>query len=155
MRFQAYFTPVIKVLLYVMATISFVGTIIGILALAKVPIELSQRQAILLISVCPLCTIIALLFATLHYRVETKYLRLYIGFIDIFGGRVQIDKILNIVLDNGAMYICYLYKDGVDPIITAIVINPKRYNQMKELLIARNPNIEFYETKNESSDSKQ
>lgn len=155
MRFQAYFTPIIKVLLYVMAAISFVGAIIGILVLAGVPIELSSGQATLLLSVCPLCTIVALLFATLHYKVEKNFLRLYIGFINIFGSRIRIDKILNIVISDERMYISYLYKDGVDPIISAIVINPRRYNEMKDALMSKNPNIIFHETKNESTDSQQ
>lgn len=154
MRFQAYFTPVIKILLYIMAVVSFVGMIIGILVLANVPIELSKGQATLLVSFCPLCTVIALLFATLHYKVTSTHLRLYIGFIDILGGRVSIDKILNIVFDNGLMYISYLHK-GTDPIIAAIVINPKRFNEMKDLLMARNPQIVFYEERNESDNSQQ
>ena len=154
MRFQAYFTPIIKILLYIMAAVSFVGLVIGILVLAKVPIELSTGQATLLVSFCPLCTIIALLFATLHYKVTATHLRLYIGFIDILGGRISLDKILNIVIDKGIMYISYLYK-GMDPVIAAIVINPKRYNEMKALLMAKNPNIVFYEEKNESDNSQQ
>lgn len=155
MRFQAYFTPVIKVLLYVMAAVSLAGTIVGILVVAGVPIELSQNRAILLLSICPLCTVIALLFATLHYKVDKNFLRLNLGFIDILGGRVRIDKILNIVIEDKYMYISYLYKDGVDPVIAAIVINPKRYYEMKDLLLSANPNIVFYEANDESPDSKQ
>ncbi len=154
MRFQAYFTPLIKIILYIMATISFIGLIVGILVLAGVRIELSLGQATLLVSICPICTIIALLFATLHYKVDSTNLRLYIGFIDLFGGKVRIDKILNIVIDKNIMYISYLYK-GMDPIIAAIAISPKRYNEMKDLLIARNPNIVFYENENDFGNCKQ
>lgn len=155
MRFQAYFTPIIKILLYVMAVASLVGAIISILVVAGVQIELSQNRAILILSICPLSSIIALLFATLHYKVEKNFLRLNLGFIDILGGRIRIDKILNIVIDGKTMYISYLYKDGADPVIAAIVINPKRYYEMKDLLIARNPNIVFYEEKDETADSEQ
>ncbi len=155
MRFQAYFTPVIKVLLYVMAAVSLVGAIVGLLVIAGVQIELSQNRAILLLSICPLCTVIALLFATLHYKVDKNFLRLNLGFIDVLGGRVRIDKILNIVIENGRMYISYLYKDGVDPIIAAIVINPKQYGKMKDLLLSLNPNIVFYEEQNHTADSEQ
>ena len=101
MRFQAYFTPVIKALLYVMAAVSLVGAIVGLLVIAGVPIELSQNRAILLLSICPLCAVIALLFATLHYKVDKNFLRLNLGFIDVLGGRVRIDKILNIVIKDG------------------------------------------------------
>lgn len=154
MRFQAYFTPLIKILLYIMAVISFVGLIIGILAFAGVHIELTLGQATSLVSMCPICTIAALLFATLHYKVDATNLRLYFGFIDILGGRIRIDKILNIVIDDNIMYISYLYK-GMDPIIAAIVISPKRYREMTELLMSRNPKIVFSEKKDESSDSQQ
>ena len=154
MRFQANFTPVIKVILYIMATVSFVGLIIGILVFASVPIEISIPQATLLVSICPLCIIVSLLFSTIHYKVTATHLRLYIGFIDILNGRIRIDKILNIVIENNCMYISYLYQ-GVDPIIAAIIINPKRHNELKELLMAKNPNIVFYEDKNESDNSKQ
>lgn len=154
MRFQAYFTPIIKVLLYIMAAISFAGLIVGILVFAKVPIELTTGQATLLVSFCPLCIVIALLFATLHYTVTPTHLRLYLGFIDILGGRIRIDKILNIVIDKNIMYISYLY-EGMDPIIAAIVINPKRYIEMKDLLMSKNPNIQFYENKDEPDNSQQ
>lgn len=154
MRFQAYFTPIIKVILYIMGALSIVGLIIGILRLANVPLELTTGQATILVSVCPLCAVIALLFATLHYKVTATHLRLYVGFIDILGGRVRIDKILNIVIEDKIMYISYLYQ-GMDPIIAAIVISPKRYTEMKELLMAKNPNIVFYENKDESDNSKQ
>lgn len=154
MRFQAYFTPIIKILLYIMAIVSLGGLIIGILVFARVPIELSTGQATLLVSICPLCVIIALLFATLHYKVTATHLRLYVGFIDVLGGRIRLDKILNIVIDKGTMYISYLYQ-GMDPIIATIVINPKRFNTMKELLMSKNPNIQFYEYKDEPDNSQQ
>ena len=154
MRFQANFTPVIKVLLYIMAAVSIIGLTVGILRLANVPIELSTGQATLLVSFCPLCAVIALLFATIHYKVSETHLRLYVGFIDIFGGKVQINKILNIVTDNDMMYISYL-SEGVDPIIAAIAISPKRFVNMKDLLMSKNPNIQFYDKKDETDNSQQ
>lgn len=155
MRFLAHFTPIVKIVMYVMAVISLVGMIVGILALTKAaPIELSNTQATLLVSVCPMCVVIALVFTTVHYKVDTTHLRLYVGFIDVLGGRVRIDKILNIVIENKVMYISYLYQ-GMDPIIAAIVINPKRHKQMKELLISKNPNILFFENKDATDNSEQ
>lgn len=154
MRFQAYFTPIIKVILYIVAAISLVGMIVGILYFAKVPLELTITQGTLLVSVCPLCLITSLLFATLHYTVTATHLRLYVGIVDILDGHIRLDKILNVVFDNGKMYISYLYK-GVDPIIAAIVINPKRHVEMKDLLMARNPNIQFFENKDETDNSQQ
>lgn len=154
MRFRAYFSPIITALLYIIAAVSLAGAIVGILVFAKIPIELSVRQATLLVSVCPLCLVVSLMFATVHYTVTATHLRLYVGFIDMLSGRVRFDKILNVVIDNGNMYISYLYK-GMDPIITAITINPKRYTELKDILIAKNPNIQFYENKNEFDNSEQ
>lgn len=154
MRFPANFTPLIKILLYVMSAFSLVGLIVGILVFANVPIELTKGQATLLVSVCPLCMIITLVFASVHYAVTPTHLRLYVGFIDVFGGKVRLDKILNIVYSEGRMLISYLH-EGTDPIISAIAINPKRYDKMKELLMSRNPRIVFFEDKNETDNSQQ
>ena len=153
MKFQAYFTPIIKIVLYAMAIASFVGLVIGLLAIAQIFTALTIAQGILLVSVAPICIVITLLLATIHYKVDESHLRLYIGFFDILSGRIRLDKILNIVIDNNKMYISYLH-EGTDPIIAAIVINPKRYGAMKELLMAKNPNIVYYENEPKSDNSK-
>ena len=45
---------------------------------------------------------------------------------------------------------------GPDPVIAAIMIHPKRFDEMKTLLMSSNPNIVFYEAKdNETTDSEQ
>lgn len=155
MRFQAYFTPIIKILLYVMAVISFIGLIVGILLIANVHIlDMTIGQGRLLVGVCPVCVVIALLFATLHYKVDATHVRLYMAFFDVLRGRIRIDKILNIVIDGKVMYISYLH-EGMDPIIAALVISPKRFNEMKELLMSKNPNIQFFENKNDTDNSQQ
>ena len=41
------------------------------------------------------------------------------------------------------MYVSYLWK-GPDPVIARIAISPKKYEQMKAILTAQNPNIEFW-----------
>lgn len=139
-----------------MAVLSLVGIVIAILIFANVHIgDLTYGQATLLVSICPVTAIVALLFATIHYKVEDKHLRLYVGFIDILRGRVEINKILNIVIDGKFMYISYLCGEGVDPIIAAIVINRKRFNEMRDLLMSKNSNIVFYEEKNETDNSQQ
>ncbi|MCM1195194.1 MAG: hypothetical protein NC332_04590 [Firmicutes bacterium] len=133
-----------------MAAISFAGAVVGILAFAGVRLELTTNQSALLVSVCPITMIAALWLATLHYKVDATRLRLYIGFIDVFGGKVNINRILNIVIKEGKMFISYLY-EGNDPIIAAIVINPKYYEDMKNALRAKNPDIVFFEDDNETS----
>lgn len=154
MRFQAYFTPIIKVILWIMSILSVAGIVVAILIFANVHIgELTYGQATLLISVCPITAIVATLFATLHYKVDENCLRLYVGPFDILRGKVQIEKILNIVIDGHNMYISYL-SEGMDPIIAAIVINRKRFGEMKDLLMSKNGNIVFYEENNEIDNSK-
>lgn len=155
MLFLAKFTPTIKIILWLMAAISLVGLVVGVLILAGVHLEITTGQAILLISVCSLTLIISTLLATIHYKVDTTHLRLNIAFVDILSGRIRVDKILNIVYDNDKMYISYLWK-GSDPVIALIAINPKRYQAMQDILTAKNKNIVIYDnTHNGTTDSEQ
>ena len=154
MRFMTTFTPIIKIFLWIFAAISLVGIVIGIMPLAGAHLEISTGQASLLISVCSLVLIVSILLATIHYKVDATHLRLNIAFIDMLSGRIRIDNILNIVIDNGKMYISYLWK-GPDPVIAQIAIKPKHYDQFKELLMSKNKRIVFYENKNGTTDSEQ
>lgn len=154
MKFMATFTPTIKFFLWIIATISLVGIIIGILPLAGAHWEITTAQATLLISVCSLALIVSTLLATIHYKVDKTHVRINIGFVDMLSGRIRIDNILNIVINEGKMYISYLWK-GPDPVIALIAIKPKRYDEFKQLLMSKNKNIVYYENKNEPTDSEQ
>lgn len=137
-----------------MAVISLLGLVLGIAVLAGARIELTTGQATLLTSVCSLTLLISTLFATIHYKVDDSFIHLNIAFIDMFGNRIRIDKILNIVFDHDKMYISYLWK-GPDPVIALIAINKKRFVEMKDLLMSKNKNIVFNEYKDETTDSQQ
>ena len=154
MRFMATFTPTIKIFLWIFAVISLAGIVVGILTLTGVHWEITTAQASLLISVCSLTLIVSILLATIHYKVDKTHVRINIGFVDMLSGRIRIDNILNIVIDNGKMYISYLWK-GPDPVIALIAIRPKRYDEFKQLLMSKNKNIVFYENKDETTDSEQ
>ena len=155
MKFKLKSTPAIQILLWIIAAISLLGLVVGILALVGVHIEVTHIQGILLASVCSFTLLISLLFVTIHYKVDANCIHLNIAFVDMLSNRIRIDKILNIVIENGNFYISYLWK-GPDPVIAAIMINPKRFDEMKTLLMSSNPNIDFYEAKdNETTDSEQ
>ena len=148
-------TLTLTIFLWIIAFISLVGLVVGVLALAGVHIEVTHPQGVILVSACSFTLLVSVLFATVHYKADGTYLHLNVAFIDILSNRIRIDKILNIVIDQGVFYISYLWK-GRDPIIAAIMISPKKYDDLKKLLISHNPNIVFYENKqDETSDSQQ
>ena len=96
-----------------------------------------------MVGFCPVSALLSILFATIHYKVTNTHLQLKIAFWDMLGGRIEIGKILNIVIKDGKMYVSYLWK-GPDPVIARIAISQKKYEQMKAILTAQNPNIEFW-----------
>ena len=154
MRFHFVSTLTIRIFLWIIAALSLIGLVVGILAFAGVHIEITTAQSTILVSMCSLTLLVSLLFGTIHYKVDDAYLHLNIAFIDMLSNRIRLDKILNIVIENNVFYISYLWK-GPDPVIAAIMISPKRYDDFKTLLMSRNPNIVFYEANNEkSTDSK-
>ena len=154
MRFLANFSPKLRIGFIVMACVSLAALALGIAVLAGAHLEITTGQATLLISVCSFTLVVATLFATVHYKVDDNFIHINLAFIDMCGNRIRIDNILNIVIDGDKMYISYLWK-GPDPVIALIAINPKRFNEMKDLLMSKNKNIVFSEKKNETSDSQQ
>ena len=154
MRFLANFSPKLRIGFIVIAVLSFVGLALGIAVLAGARLEITTGQATLLISVCSLTLVVATLFATIYYKVDDTFIHLNIGFIDMSGNRIRIDRILNIVIKDDKMYISYLWK-GPDPVIALLAINKKRFGEMKDLLMSKNKNIVFNEYKDETTDSQQ
>ena len=144
MRFNAKFSPVIDIILWTMAAVSVVGLVCGALVMFGVNVAgIFVGQARVLVGFCPVSALLSILFATIHYKVTNTHLQLKIAFWDMLGGRIEIGKILNIVIKDGKMYVSYLWK-GPDPVIAHIAISPKKYEQMKAILTAQNPNIEFW-----------
>lgn len=156
MRLHFKSTPTIQIFLWITIAISVVGFVVGILALAGVHIEVNHGQGVLLVSVFSFTLIVSALLATIHYKVDTQYIHLNIAFIDMLSNRIRIDKILNIAIENNTFFISYLWK-GPDPVIAAIMINPKRFDELKTYLMSKNPNIVFYDESkdDETTDSKQ
>lgn len=154
MRFFASFSKPIKIACFIIAGISAIGCIFAILALSGAHIELSTAQAKLLLAVCPISAVIALLLATIHYKITDTHLRLNIAFVDMLGGRIRIDNILNVVIENQQLYISFLWK-GMDPIIAHIAIAQTKYKDFADLLMTKNKNIVFYDENNETTDSQQ
>ncbi len=140
--------------MWIIAAVSLAGLVLGVLALSGVRIELTTGQATLLISTGSLTLLVSLLLNTIHYKVDDKYLHLNIAFVDMLSNRIQLKNILNIAIIDGTFYISYIWK-GPDPTIAAVVIKKERFEDMKELLMAKNPNIVYFEDKNETTDSQQ
>lgn len=154
MRFFANFNPVIRIFLWIMTALSLAGIVLAVLVFCGVPLEITYAQSTLIISVCPISAIIAIILATVHYKIDDTNLRLYVGFFDVFSGKVSINRILNIVVQNKKLYISYL-STGVDPVIARIAIPEKKYKNFKEALLSKNKNIVCYEEENETGDSQQ
>ena len=127
---------------------------IVILCGVVVPLNISPAQAALLLFASSLVAVVALLLCTIYYHVTETHLRLKIAFLDILGGRIRLENILNIVYkseeENTApkMYISYL-SQGSDPIIAQIAIRPKHFEKMKNALMSKNANIVFFDENKE------
>lgn len=153
MRIQAYFTPTIKIILWIMIVICAISTVIGVLCLFEVlKLELSRPQIIIIISFSPILCLMATLLATIHYKVDNRCLRLKIGFVDIMGGRILISNIVNIVLRDKKMYISYIC-DQLDPIIAQISIKESQHKKLTDYLLSKNKNIVLFEDNDEVTNS--
>lgn len=152
MRFHWKTTPIIQITLYVLLALSVISVIFAILVKCDVRIvDITPGQASILIAVCPFTAIISILLSTICYKVDDKCIKICFCFVDVLGGRLQIDKILNVVITNGNLYISYLWK-GPDPIIAQISISRKKYDSFVKLLQSLNKNIIYY-NENENTDS--
>ena len=155
MRFQFLPPLTIRIFLWIIAIISLIALVLGILTFLGVHVEITNGQATLLVSVFSLTLLSSVLLLTIHYKVDSSHIHLNIAFVDMLSNRIRIDNILNIVIDQDKLYISYLWK-GPDPVIAMIAINPKHYEDFKELLMSRNKNIIFYDNgEDETTDSKQ
>ncbi len=152
MRINAYFSPIIKILLWTIFAIAIVATVFAILAICNVPniFQISPANGIVLLSSMPVIAVFSACVATVHYKLNDTHLRLNIAFWDILGGKIRIENILNIVYSDGKMYISYLWK-GFDPTISQISVSPKKFDKLKDALMAKNPRIVFY---NDDADDK-
>lgn len=123
---------------------------IGILILCKIPvIEMSVAQAKLYVISSPIITALTLALGTIRYKITDEHVRLNITFLDILGGRIRIDNILNIVIKNNKLYISYIWQ-GNDPVISEIMISPKQFDSFKDILIAKNNRIVYFNDDNDT-----
>lgn len=154
MKFRIKLNPIAGVVIWTMLSISVIGLAVSVAALCGVQIELTPAQSKLLIATFSFTLVVCVLFVTVHYKVHNNKLKLNIACIDMLGGRIDINSILNIVIDKDKMFISYIWK-GADPIIAAIMIKPKYFDDMKDLLMSKNKNIIFYDKSDEIIDSEQ
>lgn len=146
MKVMANFSKPLTILLWIMFGISVAVAILAILVLCEIGLrlEITHAQAVLMLFTSTLVAVASLLMTTIHYKVTDTHLRLKMAFFDILGGRIRLEKILNIVIKDKIMYISYIWQ-GEDPVIARIAIAPKHYEDMKRALIAANKNILFFD----------
>ena len=145
----------LKIFMGVLLALSTALLVLSIITLFDVYTFLNLTYAQAKVQIATSCLSITVLTAllTMHYQVDDQHLRIKLLFFDILGGRIRLEKILNIVYSNGMMYISYIWK-GQDPVIAAILIAPSKFDKMKDSLMQKNENIQFYEDKNETGNSK-
>lgn len=145
MRVFSNFSPIIKIILWIIFAISIAALVVSILVVSEATIirYITKGQGLVLLFTSTLATVISLLLATIHYKITDTHLRLNIAFFDILGGRIRLENILNIVIKDNKMYISYIWK-GEDPIIAQIAIRHKRFEKMKDALMKSNPKIVFF-----------
>lgn len=152
MRFQYNFTTLLKIFVWIMFAVSIAVTILALLVVFDaVAVEITHAQGGLLLFSSTLVAVFSLLLGTVHYRVTKTHLRLNLAFFDIFGGKVPLENILNIVIKNEKMYISYLVK-GSDPVIAQIVIKKSSFSKMKTALMSANENIVFFDEDEKTKD---
>lgn len=145
MRIFADFSYTIKILLWVIFAIAVASTIFAVLAVCDIHtyFDISPANGVVLLSAMPIIAIFTACVATVQYTLDDTHLRLKIAFWDILGGKIRIENIVNIVYTDKKMYISYIWK-GYDPTISQIAINPKRFDRLRDALIAKNKRIVFY-----------
>ena len=145
----------LKIFMCLLLALSAVMLVLSIITLFDVYTFLNLTHAQAKVQIATSCLSITVLTAllTMHYQVDDEHLRIKLLFFDLLGGRIRLENILNIVYSNGMMYISYIWK-GQDPVIAAILIAPSKFDKMKDTLTQSNPNIQFYEDKNETGNSK-
>ncbi len=156
MKIFAKFPSIIKILLVALAILSVAMCVFAVISLFDVYTFLNWTvgQAKLYLPTGLVSLIISVSLLTIHYKADDKYLRIKLLFFDILGGRIRIENILNVVYTKDKMYISYIWK-GQDPVIANVMISQKKFDQLKNFLMAQNTNIVFFEDKDEISDSKQ
>lgn len=146
MRIFANFTPVIRIILWILFALSIAVFVVSVLVVTDAVILrfLAKGQGYVLLFTSSLASVISLALATIHYKVTETHLRLNFTFFDILGGRIRLENVLNILIRDKKMYISYIWQ-GNDPIIAQIAVAPKHFEKMKDALMKANARIVFFD----------
>ena len=147
MRTFANFSPIIRIILWILFAVAIAALVVSVLVVSKaiiIPV-VSIGQGYVLLFTSTLAAVISVLLATIHYHVTATHLRLKCAFFDVLGGRIRLENILNVVIKDGKMYISYIWK-GQDPVIAQIAVARRHFDKMKDALMKANPRIVFFDS---------
>lgn len=146
MRIFANFTPVIKIILWILFGVSVAVLVASVLVVCDAVVLrfLAKGQAYVLLFTSSLSLVVTLALGTAHYKLTSTHLRLNVAFFDVLSGRIRLENVLNILIRDKKMYISYVWQ-GPDPVIAQIAISPKRFEKMKDALLKANERIVFFD----------
>lgn len=144
MRIFANFTPIIRIILWILFAFSIAAIVVSVLVVTDTVVLrfIAKGQGYVLLFTSTLASVISLAVATIHYKVTATHLRLNVVFFDVLSGRIRLENILNILIRDNKMYISYIWQ-GNDPIIAQISVSPKHFEKMKDALMKANDRIVF------------
>lgn len=133
---------IVFIAMTVIAGFSLVVTILRMCGVTLYKLEVGS--GIIICAMYALIGVLALLFATLSYKLTTDKLQLKLGFVDLNGGKIKTENIVNAVMMDGKLYISYI-GTALDPIIVEIAVKSDKMKEFCDELKKLNDKVEVFE----------